>query len=123
MWIDKFRAGERIIGTMIRITNHSAVAWIAKNCGLDFIVLDLEHGELTLESSSDIFRLARAPNLGAFIRVSELSKTWVSRALDAGVMVPIIDSVERAKRLVTWSKYAPLGGRGLSSNGGPYEFR
>lgn len=125
MWIDKFRKGQRIIGTMIRLTSHSAMAWMAKNAGLDFVMLDLEHGELTLESSSELFRLARALDIGAFIRVSELSKAWVSGALDAGatgVMVPMIDSEDQAKKLVTWSKYAPIGDRGLSSNGGHTNF-
>ena len=125
MWIDKFRSGNPIIGTMIRMVRHSAVARIANDSGLDFIMLDMEHGEFSLETASEVFRLARALGLGAFVRVPELAKGYVSRVMDAGangVMVPMIDSVEQARSLVRWTKFAPLGDRGLGSSGGHSDF-
>ena len=125
MWIDKFRSGKRIIGTMIRMVRHSAVARIAKNSGLDFIMLDMEHGEYSLESVSEVFRVARALDLGSFVRIPELAKGYVSRVMDAGatgVMVPKLDTVEDAEALVRWAKFAPLGDRGLGSIGAQWDF-
>ena len=125
MWIDKLRAGERIIGTMIRMVRHSGVARIARNNGLDFIMLDMEHGECSMESASEVFRLARALGLGSFVRVPELAKGYVSRVMDVGangVMVPMVDSVEQARALVRWTKFAPLGDRGLGGAGGHSDF-
>jgi 2-dehydro-3-deoxyglucarate aldolase/4-hydroxy-2-oxoheptanedioate aldolase len=125
MWIDKLRSGKRIIGTMLRMVRHSAAARIAKNSGLDFIMLDMEHGEYSLESVSDVFRVARALDLGSFVRIPELAKGYVSRAMEAGangVMVPKLESVEEAEALVRWAKFAPLGDRGLGSTGGHTDF-
>ena len=121
MPVERLRKGKRIVGTMVRMIRNPAVAMIAKNAGLDFIMIDMEHGSHSLEGIADIFKVARAVGLGSFVRVPELSKGYVSRIMDCGangVMVPMIDSVKEAEALVAWTKYAPLGNRGLGSTGG-----
>ena len=84
-------------------------------------MLDMEHGSYALETLADVCKVARAVNLGCFVRVPELAKGYVSRALDCGatgVMVPMVESVGQAKSLAGWMKFAPVGIRGL---GGSYE--
>jgi 2-keto-3-deoxy-L-rhamnonate aldolase RhmA len=106
---------------MVRMIQNPAVAVVADNAGMDFIMLDLEHGPYTMETVSDVFKVGRALGIGCFVRVPELAKGYVSRALDCGatgVMVPMLESVEQAKLLVRWSKFAPLGGRGFGGAGG-----
>jgi 2-keto-3-deoxy-L-rhamnonate aldolase RhmA len=88
--------------------------------GKSVIMLDLEHGQYTFETVGNIFKVGRAVGLGCFVRVPELSKGYVSRIMDAGatgVMVPMLESVEQARQLVAWSKYAPLGDRGFGTIG------
>ena len=121
MPVRKLREGKNVVGMMVRMVKDPAVAWMAYHAGLGCIMLDLEHGLYTLETVDDIFKVGRALGLGCFVRVPELSRGYVSRIMDAGatgVMVPMLESVEEARRLVAWSKYAPLGDRGFGTMGG-----
>jgi 2-keto-3-deoxy-L-rhamnonate aldolase RhmA len=125
MAVQKLREGKRAVGTMVRMTRNPAVAVVAHNAGLDFIMLDLEHGPYTMETVDDVFKVGRAYGLGCFVRVPELAKGYVSRAFDCGatgVMVPMLESVEQAQLLVRWAKYPPLGGRGFGGVGGHSNF-
>lgn len=125
MAVTKLREGGRIVGTMVRMVRNPAVAQIAASAGLDFIMCDMEHGSYSLESFADIAKVARSVGLGIFVRVPELAKSYVSRALDAGaqgVMVPMVDTEEQARQLVGWARYAPIGRRGLGTSGGHTAF-
>jgi 2-keto-3-deoxy-L-rhamnonate aldolase RhmA len=110
---------------MVRMIRNPAIAPLAARAGLDFIMLDLEHGPFNLETVEDIFKAGRPLGLGCFARVPELSRGWVSRILDAGatgVMVPMLETVAEAELLVRWAKYGPLGGRGFGGIGGHTDF-
>lgn len=125
MSVTKLREGKRIIGTMIRMVRNPAIAQIAYHAGLDFIMLDMEHGPYSVEAASDIAKVARSIGLGIFARVPELAKGHVSRMMDVGiegVMVPMISTPEEAQQLVRWSRYAPIGTRGFGSSGGHTNF-
>lgn len=120
MAVMKLRGGERIVGTMVRMTRNPAIAQIAKEAGLDFIMLDMEHGPYTMETLSDTAKVARSIGLGIFVRVPELSKAYVSRAMDLGaegVMVPMVSTPKEAEALVGWARFEPVGKRGLGSTG------
>ncbi len=114
----QLRQGTRKVGTMVRMVRNPASAWIAHQAGLDFIMLDLEHGPFNMETVEDVFKVGRGLNLGCLVRVPELSKGYISRIMDAGatgVMVPMLETKEQAELLVRWSKYAPLGNRGYGA--------
>lgn len=125
MAVKKLREGKRIVGTMIRMVRNPAIAQIAYHAGLDFIMFDLEHGPHSIETVSDVAKVARSIGLGIFARVPELARGYVSRLMDAGItgiMVPMISTSEEAKKLVEWSRYSPIGNRGFGSNGGLTDF-
>ncbi len=125
MAVQKLREGKRAVGTMVRMIRNPTVAVVAHHAGLDYIMLDLEHGPYNLETVDDVFKVGRSLGLGCFVRVPELAKGYVSRCLDAGatgIMVPMLESVEQAKLLAGWAKYAPLGNRGFGGIGGHTNF-
>lgn len=125
MSVRKLREGERIVGTMVRMIKTPGVALVAKDAGLDFIMIDMEHGSYSVETFADIASVARSIGLGIFVRVPELSKGYVSGVLDGGadgVMVPMLSTVQQARALVDWSRYAPVGKRGLGSPAGHTNF-
>ena len=120
MAVDKLRQGKAISGTMVRLVKSPVVGLMARAAGMDFIMLDAEHGPYSFETLWDIAAPTAAAGVDVFVRVPELSKATVSRALDcgcAGVMVPMTENPEQARAFANWAKYPPLGGRGLSSNG------
>ena len=121
MPVKRLRNGEKIIGTMIRIVRNPAVVLVAQQAGLDFFMIDMEHGSFSYNDLADMCTAAHAAQTGCFVRVPELSRGHVSRSFDCGangVMVPMIESVEQAELFASWAKYKPLGKRGLGSAGG-----
>ena len=125
MIVEDLKAGKRAVGTMVRFVRNPSVAWMVKNGGLDFFMYDVEHGAYDTAHWADTFSVCRALGIGGFIRVPELSKGYISKALDAGavgVMVPMLETVSQAERLVEWAKFTPVGKRGFGSNGGHTEY-
>lgn len=115
---ERLLAGEKIYGTMLRVERNPAVCRIAKNSGLDFVMYDCEHSNYTMETLHDLILTGNAMGLSSFLRVPNLEKQYISRSLDqgaVGVMVPMLETVEMAERLVQYSKYQPLGKRGFSA--------
>lgn len=111
---------------MIRTVGTPTIAMLAAKAGLDFIMVDLEHGPLDMETLEDVFKVGRSLKLACFVRVPELTKGYVSRCLDlgaTGVMVPMLESREEAEKLVRYAKYPPLGGRGFGGIGAHTHFR
>ena len=115
---DKLKSGKKIYGTMIRVVRNPAICYIAKNSGLDFIMYDCEHSNYSMETLHDLFITGNALELSSFLRVPNLEKQYISRALDqgaVGVMVPMTSTPEMAQELVHYSKFQPVGNRGFSS--------
>lgn len=124
--VRRLRDGQTIAGTMFRMARHPAMIKMAADAGFDFVMLDFEHGDFNFQTVADLALLGRALNLDVMVRVAELSRAFVSRALDCGVtgvMAPMVESVQQAQQLVQWSKYPPLGQRGLATIGGMSGYR
>ncbi|MGE4284739.1 MAG: HpcH/HpaI aldolase/citrate lyase family protein [Clostridia bacterium] len=114
---EKLLSGQKIFGTMIRVIRNPALCYIAKNSGLDFVMYDCEHSDYNMETLHDLFITGNALGLESFLRVPNLSKDYISRALDQGargVMNPMTETSEMASELVKYSKYQPIGRRGFS---------
>ena len=104
---EKLKAGQKVYGTMVRIERNPAFCIIAKECGLDFIMFDCEHAAYNLETLHDLFMMSNAIDLTAVLRVPQLDKESISRALDAGAkgcMIPMCETPEQAREIVHWSK-------------------
>lgn len=84
--------------------------------GMDFYMIDAEHGAIT---ASDISHLVRACELSGctpLARVGDLNTALILQYMDAGVMgvmMPGCTSVADVEKLVAAIKYPPLGKRGL----------
>jgi 2-keto-3-deoxy-L-rhamnonate aldolase RhmA len=110
--LDVLRGG--VVGTFVKLPSPEVVE-IAALAGLDFVVVDLEHSPLSIETAATLLALARAHGLGALVRVPDHSATWVQRCLDAGahgVMAPHVDTVEQARALQSAVRFPPYGTRG-----------
>lgn len=120
MSIEKLLQGKSLSATMLRMISNPSIIRIVKNAGLDCVILDLEHGAYSMGEVAGLASVARAIDVVILARVPELSRGYISRVLDCGaqgVMVPMLETVEQAERLVAWAKYPPLGNRGLGSCG------
>ncbi len=97
-------------------TLDSAFVEAAGLAGLDFIILDAEHGPASLETLHQHVRAARLTSMQAIIRVKGVEAHAISSALDtgaAGVQVPNINSAEQAREAVNAARFHPHGHRGV----------
>ncbi|RGY98876.1 hypothetical protein [Clostridium sp. AM58-1XD] len=60
---EKLKKGQKISGVMIRIVRNPALAYLANNGGLDFVMYDCEHSDYNMESLHDLFLMGNALGL------------------------------------------------------------
>ncbi|WP_392455583.1 HpcH/HpaI aldolase/citrate lyase family protein [Chryseomicrobium aureum] len=102
------------LGTWVQI-NNSTVVEIIGNSGFDFVVIDLEHSNISLESLENLLRATYQSGLESYVRVNENNPSLISRVLDLGVdgiVFPNVSSVDEAIKIVKASKFPPHGNRG-----------
>lgn len=86
--------------------------------GWDGIWLDLEHHGHSVETAAHFARAARVGSSDIMIRPAKGEFMRMGRILEigaTGIMYPRCDNAEEAKQVVRWSKFAPLGERGIDS--------
>jgi 2-keto-3-deoxy-L-rhamnonate aldolase RhmA len=104
------------LGTWLSIGS-PVVAELAALCGLDWVLIDLEHG---CGSAADVAAQLRALRGGptrGIVRVPGDRYDLVARVLDDGadgVMMPHVGGPEQAERFVRAAAYPPRGQRGVS---------
>lgn len=112
---EKFDGGGKALGTFFEIGGETAVEGLGYT-GLDYIIIDTEHGPFEVESSMNLIRTAELKGLTPLVRIKDISRPEVLKNLDIGAMgliVPCVETVEEAGKLVEWAKYYPLGKRGF----------
>jgi 4-hydroxy-2-oxoheptanedioate aldolase len=90
---------------------------IAARSGLDFVVVDLEHSQLSEVDAIRLTRHAAAIGLPALVRLPELDRGTVNRLLEAGargIQLSTVRSVAQVEALRAATRYAPDGDRSVS---------
>jgi 2-dehydro-3-deoxyglucarate aldolase len=110
----RLRAGETLLGTMLTLPN-AAVAEILADAGFDWLFVDGEHGPL---ETHDILAILQAVGhrTACLVRVPGAAEVPIKTVLDLGadgIIVPQVNTAEEAARIVQWSRYSPLGSRGV----------
>ncbi|WP_245980186.1 HpcH/HpaI aldolase family protein [Streptomyces diacarni] len=114
---ERLAGGERLLGGLLRLPAGPLVE-MAGVAGLDFVVIDCEHGPADVVPLQQHIQAAAAHGLPVLIRVGTEEPSLVLRALDAGaqgVIVPHVDSADHARRAVAWAHYPPRGERGFAT--------
>jgi len=112
---EKILKGKKVIGTFFELGSNTAIECLGIS-GLDFLIIDTEHGPFETESSMDLIRAAELRNITPFVRIKEISRSSVLRNLDIGakgLIVPCVETIEQVENLVEWAKYHPIGRRGF----------
>jgi 2-keto-3-deoxy-L-rhamnonate aldolase RhmA/quercetin dioxygenase-like cupin family protein len=113
----KLAAGEAVYGLWITLESAS-IAEMAVALGLDWIVIDAEHGHLDWKEILEHVRAAVRSDTVVLVRVAEANVGLIKRALDIGadgVVVPWIESAEQLRQAVAYSQYPPEGIRGIGA--------
>jgi 4-hydroxy-2-oxoheptanedioate aldolase len=114
---EKLKAGEPVFGVSVMIPSPQIVEMVAA-AGFDWVLLDCEHGTLTLESVELMAMAAEASGITAIARPVTRSAEHILQVLDRGVMgvqVPHVNTAAEARDVLAAVKYHPAGKRGLAA--------
>ncbi len=99
------------------VTLESAtVTELAVAAGLDWVVIDAEHGHLDWKEINEHVRAALRSETVVLVRLAERNTSLAKRALDIGadgIVIPWVESAEQVEAAVMDCRYPPEGRRGI----------
>ena len=103
---------------MYFVSGNPMYAEVLAQTGLDFVIIDTEHGPLGPLSTGPLARVCRtfrSYGVTPCVRVTAVDEVLIGKVLDAGalgVMAPRMQTAEDMRTLVAATFYAPTGTRG-----------
>jgi 4-hydroxy-2-oxoheptanedioate aldolase len=113
----RLAAGESTVGTFVGAAS-PVTAEACAAAGVDWLLLDLEHGSGGEEQVRDVVPAAGAYGVPTLVRVESGARIRIGRVLDlgaAGVMLPRMDSAAEVREAVRHLRYPPDGDRGVAT--------
>ncbi|MDR1709778.1 MAG: host specificity protein [Candidatus Accumulibacter sp.] len=114
--LGKLKAGAKPMGAFCSLGGTAAVEAMALG-GLDYVIIDNEHGPQDIESSVAGILAAESRGITPFLRPRGHDRAAILKALDngaQGLVVPYVRSIEEVLALVERAKYRPVGDRGFA---------
>ncbi len=114
----KLQRNEPVLVTTLHLNEPSLFEMVSL-MGFDAIWLDLEHHGFSVETAHTLLRAARVGTSDMIVRPAKGEYMRMGRILEAGaqgIMYPRCDHAAEAREVVRWSKFAPLGIRGIDTS-------
>lgn len=106
------------VGTMLSEIAFPNFPIIAKNSGLDFIIIDNEHGAFDCSVMAALVMNANLLNQETIVRIGDNSRSHITKLADMGAkgfLLPMTNCREDMEMVVRYAKYSPIGKRGVST--------
>jgi 2-keto-3-deoxy-L-rhamnonate aldolase RhmA len=113
----KLAADEAVYGLWVTLESAS-LSEMAVALGLDWLVVDAEHGHLDWREILEHVRAAVRSDTVVLVRVAELNAGLIKRALDIGadgVVIPWIETPEQLSQAVAFATFPLEGVRGIGA--------
>ena len=113
----KMLQGKPLIGGTVSSPDPNIYCAMA-NAGFDFTWIEMQHSPLTYSDVAKMIYACRGSSAMPFIRVPDATEGEIQKATDIGAMgiiVPTVDTVEKARNAVKWTKYPPAGRRSMGA--------
>jgi 2-keto-3-deoxy-L-rhamnonate aldolase RhmA len=114
---NRMMQGDLLLGTFVKTPTVEMIEILAI-AGLDWVCLDGEHSPIDRRSMDAPIAIGRALGLPMVVRVPVASPDAILQALDCGavgVLVPHINTVEKAVEVARWAHFGE-GGRGYAGS-------
>jgi 2-dehydro-3-deoxyglucarate aldolase/4-hydroxy-2-oxoheptanedioate aldolase len=113
----RLAAGEPTVGVFVGAAS-AVTAEVCAAAGVDWVLLDLEHGAGGEEQVGTVVLAAGAYGVPTVVRVESAARIRLGRVLDlgaAGVMLPRLDTAVEAREALRHLRYPPGGDRGVAT--------
>lgn len=104
-----------VVGTFFSGLNTIAMECLGQT-GLDWVIIDTEHGPFDTETMGDLVQAAERSGLTPFVRVANADHRDIQKASDAGaqgLIIPCLSEIREFREAVDLAKFPPLGRRGF----------
>lgn len=105
-------------GTFFELGGRGAMEALG-NTGLDFVIIDTEHGCASVESVADYIVAAENCGIAPYVRIGATTRHVVLRMADIGargLIIPNIRTIEQVQEVIDAAKFSPIGHRGFCPN-------
>jgi len=113
----RMQAGDMLVGTFMKTPNHVTLE-ILMLAGLDFVCLDAEHSPFDRGAIDACMAVARARDFPVLVRIGDGSPARILDVMDmgaTGIVVPHVDTVEKARAIARAARFGH-GGRGYAGS-------
>src|SRR5262245_22710399 len=120
----KLRDGKPAFGVMLTFPSPPIVEMLGY-MGFDWVLLDNEHGSVTVDTAEDVIRAGELTGIAPIVRPVANRPEVMAPFLDRGawgLQVPHVNTRQEAEAAVAACKYYPAGERGSFSRGRPAEY-
>ncbi len=117
----RLQAGKPALGCSIMIPSPQMVE-MAAHAGFDWVLIDMEHGTIGLETAELMCMAAEARGITPIVRPRNNASAEITSVMDrgaAGVQVPHINTANDARRALGAVKFGPGDNRGLAAGTRP----
>ncbi|WP_447927138.1 aldolase/citrate lyase family protein [Vreelandella sp. EE27] len=93
-------------------------AEVVAGSGADWLLIDGEHSPLTIDKTLTMLQVLAGYPVAPVIRPLWNDMALLKQLLDAGansLLLPYVQSAQEAAQIVSWTRYAPRGVRGMAS--------
>ena len=116
----KLASGKQVVGGTINIANPDSYCAMA-NSGFDFTWIEMQHSPMSYQDVARMVMACKGASAMPFIRVPDATEGDIQKATDLGalgIIIPMVDDMEKVRNAIKFAKYPPLGKR--SQGGGQY---
>lgn len=115
---DKLRSGQPSVGSWLSLCSPVSAELMAR-AGWEWLVVDVEHSPVGFDTMVNCFRAVQLGGAVPMARVPWNDTVWIQRTLDAGALglvVPMVNTAEDARHVVSNMKYATKGQRSFGGS-------
>ena len=115
----KLAEGKQVVGGTVSVPDPDTYCAMA-NSGFDFLWIEMQHSPLSYQDVAHMIMTCKGSPGIPFVRVPDATEGDIQKATDMGalgIILPMVESVEKVKNAVKFANYPPKGKR---SQGGGY---
>jgi len=114
----KLIEGKPVVGATIHSPD-PAICCAVAGAGFDFLWIEMQHSPLAYDDVARIIWASRGNPAIPFIRVPDATEGDIQKATDVGalgIVVPMVETAEKAQAAVKFAKFPPQGRRSSGQN-------
>lgn len=80
----------------------------------DWLWIDAQHGDMDYRQTADLVKASHWAQVPGLVRIPSHDAGWIGKLLDigaAGIIVPMVETVQEARAMVAAAKFPPVGNR------------